>query len=361
MVNVGIVVGDVAMLRLVDGHDELFNNYIIVVFVDREFQSFTERIITHVFSILFCIVCVFPYMRKKLFYRGFIFLFFRSCSFRHNEFEENTFYCATCSGWFVITQNTSPTASSTKLNHNSSSSSSSSISSHPSQSDGAGAKQTMRLFSRVEDQHAVNEVSSMSGPGKTNGSNSKQTIDSSNLHEERVDGQGSTSADQQPISLLTPHEIYNGLTEYVIGQHHVKIALSVGVHNHYKRLRVSQSRAAAQTVGDEGNVDPRIRSNGSTQSSQTGDIVTGSIYLNQKYGRSTTTDDDSSYEYCEIDLKAPADSETKQSIQMQSMLIGNKDFGREVVETCELDKSNIILIGPTGSKFLRVCMCPSFC
>lgn len=288
-------------------------------------------------------------------------MFFRSCSFRHNEFEENTFYCATCSGWFVITQNTSPTASSTKLNHNSSSSSSSSISSHPSQSDGAGAKQTMRLFSRVEDQHSVNEVSSMNGPGKTNGSNSKQTIDSSNLHEERVDGQGSTSADQQPISLLTPHEIYNGLTEYVIGQHHVKIALSVGVHNHYKRLRVSQSRAAAQTVGDEGNVDPRIRSNGSTQSSQTGDIVTGSIYLNQKYGRSTTTDDDSSYEYCEIDLKAPADSETKQSIQMQSMLIGNKDFGREVVETCELDKSNIILIGPTGSKFLRVCMCPSFC
>jgi len=296
-------------------------------------------------------------MRKKIIFdRGLIFWFFRSCSFRHNEFEENTFYCATCSGWFVITQNTSPTASTTKLNQNSSSSSPSSSSSHSSQSDGAGAKQTVRLFSRVEDQHAVNEVSSMNGTGKTNGSNSKQTIDSSNLHEERVDGQGSTSADQQPISLLTPHDIYNGLTEYVIGQHHVKIALSVGVHNHYKRLRVSQSRAAAQTAAGEVNVDPRIRSNGSTQ---TGDIVTESIYLNQKYGRSTTTDDDSSYEYCEIDLKAPADSETKQSIQMQSMLIGNKDFGREVVETCELDKSNIILIGPTGSKFLRVCMCPS--
>jgi len=33
VVNVGIVVGDVAVLRLVDGHDEIFNNNIIVVFV----------------------------------------------------------------------------------------------------------------------------------------------------------------------------------------------------------------------------------------------------------------------------------------------------------------------------------------
>ena len=29
-----------------------------------------------------------------------------SVTFRHGEFEENTFYCATCSGWFLITPNT---------------------------------------------------------------------------------------------------------------------------------------------------------------------------------------------------------------------------------------------------------------
>lgn len=28
-----------------------------------------------------------------------------------------------------------------------------------------------------------------------------------------------------------------GLEEYVIGQHDVKVALAVGVHNHYKRVQ----------------------------------------------------------------------------------------------------------------------------
>ncbi|GLE08475.1 hypothetical protein PINS_up019683 [Pythium insidiosum] len=37
--------------------------------------------------------------------------------------------------------------------------------------------------------------------------------------------------------LLTPREIYDGLNQYVIGQDHVKRILSVGVHNHYKRLQ----------------------------------------------------------------------------------------------------------------------------
>src|SRR5215204_7031656 len=34
----------------------------------------------------------------------------------------------------------------------------------------------------------------------------------------------------------TPHEIYQVLNDYVIGQDHAKKVLSVAVHNHYKRL-----------------------------------------------------------------------------------------------------------------------------
>src|SRR5690606_15596757 len=38
-------------------------------------------------------------------------------------------------------------------------------------------------------------------------------------------------------SLPTPHEIYETLDQYVIGQESAKKILSVAVYNHYKRLR----------------------------------------------------------------------------------------------------------------------------
>ncbi len=42
--------------------------------------------------------------------------------------------------------------------------------------------------------------------------------------------------DASPINLLKPMEIKNFLDEYVIGQEEAKIALSVAVYNHYKRV-----------------------------------------------------------------------------------------------------------------------------
>ncbi|MEG1774131.1 MAG: ATP-dependent Clp protease ATP-binding subunit ClpX, partial [Oscillospiraceae bacterium] len=41
---------------------------------------------------------------------------------------------------------------------------------------------------------------------------------------------------EQEITLLKPAEIKAGLDEYVIGQEHAKVALSVAVYNHYKRI-----------------------------------------------------------------------------------------------------------------------------
>ena len=42
--------------------------------------------------------------------------------------------------------------------------------------------------------------------------------------------------------ILTPKEFYKALNEHVIGQHVVKVALSVGMHNHLIRAELLKSK-----------------------------------------------------------------------------------------------------------------------
>ncbi|KAG5182013.1 P-loop containing nucleoside triphosphate hydrolase protein [Tribonema minus] len=46
-----------------------------------------------------------------------------------------------------------------------------------------------------------------------------------------------------PLKILKPSQIYEGLEEHVVGQAQVKRALSVGMHNHFKRVAVNGASA----------------------------------------------------------------------------------------------------------------------
>ena len=65
-----------------------------------------------------------------------------------------------------------------------------------------------------------------------------------------------SSPEQAELELPKPREIFDFLQEYVVGQEPAKKALSVAVHNHYKRIRSLQSGEEAKTLGgDESEVE----------------------------------------------------------------------------------------------------------
>jgi ATP-dependent protease Clp ATPase subunit len=179
-------------------------------------------------------------------------------------------------------------------------------------------------------------------------------------------------------SLPTPREIFDGLNEYVIGQRNVKIALSVGVHNHYKRILVKESQDAAAmqveslqreqdarqaqmqmqqhratTVRREGHlgVDPDddgVNGVGYDEGSASFREPTISDLRLDQFGRSTSPPFAPFCETPGIPDDVGGGGGRHREHDSRSIANPNHDIGPEV-EDCELDKSNIIIIGPTGS------------
>mmetsp|Transcript_11916 Transcript_11916/g.27179 ORF Transcript_11916/g.27179 Transcript_11916/m.27179 type:complete len:788 (+) Transcript_11916:264-2627(+) len=168
-----------------------------------------------------------------------------------------------------------------------------------------------------------------------------------------------------PARLPAPREIYDGLDEYVIGQRSVKVALSVGVHNHYKRIAVREAQEAAaasarleelqRAAAEESErIYRRPGHLGVELPHEDGDDGGGQYEMDGSGVREPRFADLNLDQFGRSDPDATAGGEgtdaTTSGAEDELRSIANPDhaIGPDV-EDCELDKSNIIIIGPTGS------------
>jgi len=110
----------------------------------------------------------------------------------------------------------------------------------------------------------------------------------------------------------------------VIGQSNVKVALSVGVYNHYKRISIVEAQATQEARRTAG----RLQDEHNVHAQQTGEETDRDLTdlgLSQ-YGAATFISS--------RDIHSIAD---------------DSNFAAHVEEECEIDKSNLMLLGPTGS------------
>lgn len=141
----------------------------------------------------------------------------------------------------------------------------------------------------------------------------------------------------------TPKEVMAGLDQYVIGQRNVKMALAVGVYNHYKRLLCAEQN-------QNNNNNNSTTASGSGSSSNNHQQHQHHHYQNSPlgmeislshFGESTITNDSGGEPPPQYTTLAPeittSSSETGAAV------------GVRVLEDCEIEKSNILLLGPSGS------------
>mmetsp|Transcript_23843 Transcript_23843/g.33462 ORF Transcript_23843/g.33462 Transcript_23843/m.33462 type:complete len:725 (-) Transcript_23843:419-2593(-) len=282
-------------------------------------------------------------------------------TFRHGDYEENTFYCATCSGWFLITPSTEQQRNAItepRLTN---------------KTRGTGTNTTTDpqfVMQYIPDQKGsttnLNETAAAPGgrrPASPVDSRlPPQQQDTGNNHEDVLsfsDGSSLSGYDDgssRRQKLPTPREICQGLDEYVIGQTNVKIALSVGVHNHYKRISVAEAqqaaenrRVAAMEAAAAAGASPVPGHLQSNDGSSLHPHMMGATN-DQQHNTHQGLEDLNLAQFGKESSSLPSSSSSPDGTtsNQKKNSIADRDFGRDV-EDCELDKSNLVIIGPTGS------------
>eukprot|EP00633_Aureoumbra_lagunensis_P009195 CAMPEP_0197313024 /NCGR_PEP_ID=MMETSP0891-20130614/25136_1 /TAXON_ID=44058 ORGANISM="Aureoumbra lagunensis, Strain CCMP1510" /NCGR_SAMPLE_ID=MMETSP0891 /ASSEMBLY_ACC=CAM_ASM_000534 /LENGTH=609 /DNA_ID=CAMNT_0042800613 /DNA_START=45 /DNA_END=1874 /DNA_ORIENTATION=+ len=149
----------------------------------------------------------------------------------------------------------------------------------------------------------------------------------------------------------TPREIYAGLNEHVVGQHEAKTALAVGVHNHYKRMTVKKSK---QKEEEEENFIKKDEPIGHIYNSARGSKAEP-IYapLNSEKNSISSkiftsigdTDDDDD----DNDLGRFFKGRSNPFPSLNQMKPSPMNKSAKNNDELELDKSNLMILGPTGS------------
>lgn len=331
-------------------------------------------------------------------------LFQESSAASNGGIQNNCFYCAACSGWFMVQPNNgtdeATTTHSKMLFSKLDSAMNGGKAGGGEKMNGGGLPRRPSNRKTLQPQFVMQHIPDQPDPSQRKSENSKLNNDNipprrpSNLLMDQLSNpqasSGTFNSTRPPPSpketLPTPRSIFEGLNEYVIGQRNVKIALSVGVHNHYKRLLVREAQEAAMHLQNLQNLQRQQQRHeqhqrreghlgGADNTSDEGlheryeeqdeagfrEPSLADLKLNQ-FGRTSTivtpppspTEEAPNYKsnnasrpFCETpnvtDGNAASGDDDDRSIANPNHSIGPE------VEDCELDKSNIIIIGPTGS------------
>jgi hypothetical protein len=250
-----------------------------------------------------------------------------SLTFRHGDFEENTFYCAACSGWFAISSNSSTGSGNVDDEglH------------HPYDD---MLEKTVKIPQTRNDRATTTDpqIQLLRQRPDSNNSNDPK-IYTTRQPDRDMDQHVNASGDERRSKpeyelkkMPTPQQIMSKLNDYVIGQKEVKVALSVGVYNHYKRIYLAESQ---QAMDEMRKADAEVAGFAPSLNNSVGGPSLQDMNLGQ-FGTQIKPGDEKGY--CE------APEITVNSINS----IRDESLARDV-EDCEIDKSNILLLGPTGS------------
>ncbi|EGZ24767.1 hypothetical protein PHYSODRAFT_554819 [Phytophthora sojae] len=199
-------------------------------------------------------------------------------------------------------------------------------------------------------------------PSPTRGGGGRMTADGEYeklANEALFGGAAATDATVTKDRVLTPREIYEGLNEYVIGQDKVKKTLAVGVHNHYKRLHAlellqarkdAEAACAKQQHARAGGVTRQhVDLDDSRLSSIGRRLLLEEIYpgLEKKEaGLEQEAKQRAAEGTSETSEAAAAAPSHAHATRLQHHSLGDK---LQYLEGVELDKTNVMLVGPTGS------------